>query len=56
MVSWGPGAAIDSSLVDMGRRIPARVPLSAIFEVGVSTREGLSRQAPLRVVVNGHGE
>ena len=48
-------AVIDSRVETEGRT-PARVPLSAIFKPGAGTQQGLSRQAPLRTLVNGHGE
>lgn len=56
MVSWGPGTTvIDNRLLTEGR-IQARVPLSAIFKPGVAAPQALSRQAPLRAAVDGHGE
>jgi hypothetical protein len=40
----------------MSHRTPTRVPLSTIFQPRMTIRDGLSRQAPLRGVVNGDGE
>ena len=57
MVSWGPRTTvIIESPAGADRRAPTRVPLSAIFQADVNIRDGVSRQAPLRGVVNGHGE
>jgi hypothetical protein len=58
VVTWGPETStrIDTSRIELERPVPARVPLGTIFEAGRSIRNGLSRQAPLRNVTNGHGE
>jgi hypothetical protein len=57
MVSWGPGTTGEiENRAEGDRRVPVRVPLSAIFQASVTTRDGLSRQTPLRGVVNGYGE
>jgi hypothetical protein len=57
VVSWGPiTTAVIESRTDGDRRVPVRVPLSAIFQADVTPRDGVSRQTPLRGVVNGHGE
>ena len=57
MVTWGPGTTVRiDSRTDADLRVPARVPLSAIFQAAVHVREGVCRQGALRGVVNGHGE